>query len=37
VVTTSYRFADGLIVDETGQPDLLSLLGQIGAVPPRQH
>ncbi|MBO0981828.1 ester cyclase [Microbacterium sp. SD291] len=29
-----YRFADGLIVDEVGQPDLLSLLGQIGALPP---
>lgn len=29
-----YRFADGLIVDETGQPDLLRLLGQIGASPP---
>jgi predicted ester cyclase len=29
-----YRFADGLIVDEAGQPDLLSLLGQIGALPP---
>lgn len=29
-----YRFADGLIVDEIGQPDLLSLLGQIGALPP---
>lgn len=29
-----YRFADGLIVDEVGQPDLLGLLGQIGALPP---
>jgi steroid delta-isomerase-like uncharacterized protein len=29
-----YRFADGRIVDEVGQPDLLALLGQIGALPP---
>lgn len=29
-----YRFADGLIVDEVGQPDLMGLLGQIGALPP---
>ncbi|OUD93886.1 SnoaL-like polyketide cyclase [Clavibacter michiganensis subsp. michiganensis] len=29
-----YRFADGRIIDETGQPDLLALLGQIGALPP---
>ncbi|MFS4506128.1 ester cyclase [Clavibacter sp. Sh2141] len=28
-----YRFSDGKIIDETGQPDLLSLLGQIGALP----
>ncbi|MBT1621352.1 ester cyclase [Curtobacterium flaccumfaciens pv. oortii] len=28
-----YRFADGLIVDEVGQPDLMGLLGQIGALP----
>ena len=27
------RFADGRIIDETGQPDLLALLGQIGALP----
>ncbi|MDO4130601.1 ester cyclase [Clavibacter michiganensis] len=29
-----YRFADGRIIDEVGQPDLLALLGQIGALPP---
>lgn len=29
-----YRFADGLIVDEVGQPDLMGLLGQVGALPP---
>ncbi len=29
-----YRFADGLIVDEVGQPDLMGLLRQIGALPP---
>lgn len=28
-----YRFADGQIVEEHGQPDLLGLLQQIGAVP----
>lgn len=28
-----YRFEDGLIVDEIGQPDVLSILGQIGALP----
>jgi len=28
-----YRFADGLIVDEVGQPDLLGVLAQIGALP----
>ncbi|MBF4603239.1 ester cyclase [Curtobacterium sp. VKM Ac-2884] len=28
-----YRFADGLIVDEVGQPDLMGLLGQVGALP----
>jgi len=28
-----YRFADGKIVEEYGQPDLLGLLQQIGAVP----
>jgi len=28
-----YRFSDGKIVDERGQPDLLGLLQQIGAVP----
>ncbi|OUE20453.1 SnoaL-like polyketide cyclase [Clavibacter michiganensis] len=28
-----YRFADGRIIDEVGQPDLLALLGQIGALP----
>ena len=28
-----YRFFDGQIVEEHGQPDLLSLLQQIGAVP----
>ena len=29
-----YRFSDGQIIEEYGQPDLLSLLQQIGAVPP---
>ncbi len=29
-----YRIADGRIIDEVGQPDLLALLGQIGALPP---
>lgn len=29
-----YRFADGLIVDEVGQPDLMGLRGQVGALPP---
>jgi len=29
-----YRITDGQIVEETGQPDLLGLLQQIGAVPP---
>ena len=28
-----YRLSGGKIVDEHGQPDLLSLLQQIGAVP----
>jgi steroid delta-isomerase-like uncharacterized protein len=28
-----YRFADGQIVEEHGQPDLLGLLQQIGALP----
>lgn len=28
-----YRFANGKIVEERGQPDLLALLKQIGAVP----
>ena len=28
-----YRFADGQIVEEHGQPDLLGLLQQIGAIP----
>src|SRR6476620_9883283 len=28
-----YRFSDGQIVEERGQPDLLGLLQQIGAVP----
>jgi steroid delta-isomerase-like uncharacterized protein len=28
-----YRFSDGQIVEEYGQPDLLGLLQQIGAVP----
>lgn len=32
--TNFYRFDGGLIVDEVGQPDLLGLLGQIGALPP---
>lgn len=32
-VSNFYRFADGLIVDEVGQPDLMGLLGQIGALP----
>jgi steroid delta-isomerase-like uncharacterized protein len=30
-----YRFADGQIVEERGQPDLLELLKQIGAIPAR--
>jgi steroid delta-isomerase-like uncharacterized protein len=29
-----YRFSNGQIIEEYGQPDLLSLLQQIGAVPP---
>ena len=33
-VSNFYRFANGLIIDEVGQPDLLRLLGQIGALPP---
>ena len=28
-----YRFSNGLIVEEYGQPDMLGLLQQIGAVP----
>ncbi|XYI00081.1 ester cyclase [Sorangium sp. So ce1128] len=28
-----YRFSDGQFIDEYGQPDLLGLLQQIGAVP----
>ena len=28
-----YRFADGQIIEEYGQPDMLGLLQQIGAVP----
>ena len=28
-----YRFSDGQIVEERGQPDLLGLMQQIGAVP----
>jgi predicted ester cyclase len=28
-----YRFSNGQIVEEHGQPDLLSLLQQIGAMP----
>lgn len=28
-----YRWADGLIVEERGQPDLLGLMQQIGAIP----
>jgi predicted ester cyclase len=28
-----YRFSSGKIVEERGQPDLLALLQQIGAVP----
>jgi len=28
-----YRFSDGQIVEEHGQPDLLGLLQQIGAIP----
>lgn len=28
-----YRFSNGQIVEEYGQPDMLGLLGQIGAVP----
>lgn len=31
--TDFYRVTDGLIDDEIGQPDLLGLLGQIGALP----
>lgn len=30
--TNFYRFTNGLIVDEVGQPDLAGLLGQIGAL-----
>jgi steroid delta-isomerase-like uncharacterized protein len=29
-----YRLADGKFVEERGQPDMLGLLQQIGAVPP---
>ena len=29
-----YRLANGQIIEERGQPDLLGLLQQIGAVPP---
>lgn len=29
-----YRLSDGKIVEEYGQPDLLGLMGQIGALPP---
>ncbi len=28
-----YRFSDGMIAEEYGQPDLLGLLQQIGALP----
>lgn len=28
-----YRFSDGKFVEERGQPDMLGLLQQIGAVP----
>jgi len=28
-----YKFSNGQIVEEYGQPDMLSLLQQIGAVP----
>jgi predicted ester cyclase len=28
-----YRFADGKIIGEVGQPDLVSLLGQLGQSP----
>lgn len=28
-----YRFADGKIIEEYGQPDLLGLMQQIGAIP----
>jgi predicted ester cyclase len=28
-----YRFSNGQIIEEYGQPDLLGLLQQIGAVP----
>jgi len=28
-----YRFSNGQIVEEYGQPDMLGLLGQIGAIP----
>jgi hypothetical protein len=28
-----YQFSGGKIVEEFGQPDLLSLLQQIGAIP----
>jgi steroid delta-isomerase-like uncharacterized protein len=31
--TNVYRFSDGKIVEEHGQPDLFGLLQQIGAVP----
>jgi hypothetical protein len=29
-----YRFADGMIVEETGLPDLFGIMLQIGAVMP---
>jgi steroid delta-isomerase-like uncharacterized protein len=29
-----YRIADGKIVEERGQPDMLGLMQQIGAIPP---
>lgn len=32
-VMNFYRFADGKIIEEYGQPDLLGLMQQIGAIP----
>jgi predicted ester cyclase len=32
-VINIYRFADGKIVEERGQPDIFGLMVQIGAIP----